>query len=194
MALWPVKLARRLSAVRRDPSWTVATLSVVALILAAGGAGCGSSDSQGSAAGGGKRAADFDLTTLEGDPIRLSDYRGEVVLVDFWATWCGPCRLEVPHLIDLQNEYGPRGFRIVGVAISDREGNVREFARRMRLNYPVAMGNPEVVNDFGGFRAIPTKFLVAPDGTIATSFTGYQDRRVLARAIERLLPPAGGTS
>ena len=147
-----------------------------------GGAAPSSSPSQGAP------APDFDLTTLSGEPLRLADHRGKVVLVDFWASWCGPCRMEVPHLIDLQQTYGARGFQILGVAVSDREENVRLFADRMGLNYPTGMGTAEVVEAYGGFTSIPTSFLVAPDGSIAARYTGYQDRRVFAEAIEKLLP------
>jgi thiol-disulfide isomerase/thioredoxin len=168
-------------------------ISLFALLV--GLSGCDRSGSKAEAKHASSNAAtDFDLTALNGDPLRLSDHRGKVVLVDFWATWCGPCRIGIPHLVELQREYGPRGLQIIGVAVSDREDNVRQFAEKMNLNYLVAMGNQEVVNDFGGFTAIPTAFLIAPDGSIAGSYTGYQEKRVFAQAIEQLLPSAPGSS
>ena len=156
-------------------------VQVVAGLLAAalaGQAGCSPSN----------KAPELNLTGLSGKPLKLADYRGQVVLVDFWATWCGPCRMEVPHLIELQQEYGPRGFQIIGVAVSDNEANVRLFTETKGINYLTAMGTDEVVEAYGGFTAIPTAFLIAPDGTIAARYTGYQDKQVLVEAIEKLLP------
>jgi thiol-disulfide isomerase/thioredoxin len=160
----------------RGPVRLVAGLLVAML---APQAGCNRSD----------RAPELNLTKLSGEPLRLEDYRGQVVLIDFWATWCGPCRMAVPHLIDLQTEYGPRGFQVIGVAVSDNEANVRLFTEAKQINYLIAMGTPEVVEAYGGFTAIPTAFLIAPNGTIAARYTGYQDKQVFVEAIEKLLPP-----
>lgn len=150
-------------------------------LLAAGlaiAAGCGPSD----------RAPDFSLKGLSGETVRLSDHRGKVVLLDFWASWCGPCRMEVPHLIDLQTEYGPRGFQVIGVAVSDSEENVRLFTERMKVNFINALGTQKTVSDYGDFTAIPSSFLVAPNGSIAARYTGYQEKAVFVEAIEKLLP------
>jgi thiol-disulfide isomerase/thioredoxin len=135
-------------------------------------------------------APDVTFTSLEGEVIRLAEQRGKVVILDFWATWCGPCRLEIPHFIALQNEYGPRGLRVIGVAVKDREDNVRLFAERSGMNYPTAMGDDAAIAAFGGFTTIPTTFVVAPDGTIAACLTGYQDKQVFAELIEKLVPAA----
>ncbi len=148
------------------------------LLAAAFTLGCARSD----------RAPDFNLSGLSGEQVRLADYRGQVVLIDFWASWCGPCRMEVPHLIELQTEYGRRGLQIIGVAVSDHEENVRLFTQMMGVNYVTAFGTPEIVEAYGGFTAIPTAFLVAPNGSIAARYTGYQDKQVLVEAIEKLLP------
>ncbi len=135
-------------------------------------------------------APDVAFVSLDGEAIRLADHRGKVVIVDFWATWCGPCRLEIPHFIALQNEFGPRGLQIIGVAVKDREDNVRLFAERSGMNYPTAMGDDAAVAAFGGFTSIPTTFVVAPDGTIAACLTGYQEKQVFAELLEKLLPAA----
>jgi thiol-disulfide isomerase/thioredoxin len=156
-------------------------------IALGGGGGC---------AGDGKprRAPDVTFQSLEGTDIRLADYRGQVLVVDFWATWCGPCRLEIPHFIALQDEYRGRGFQVIGVAVGDREDHVRMFVDQVGINYPTAMGTDAAVDAFGGFTAIPTTFVVAPDGSIAARLTGYQEKKVFVDLIEQLLPSARVTS
>jgi thiol-disulfide isomerase/thioredoxin len=173
---------RWLTPCRRLVLGVVATLGVG--LLGCGGGGNGQP----------RRAPDLTLTSLEGNPIRLKDYQGQVLVVDFWATWCGPCRLEIPHLIALQDEYGGRGFQVIGVAVGDREESVRLFSEQVGINYPTAMGNDAAVEAFGGFTAIPTTFVVAPDGSIAAKLTGYQEKQVFETLIENLLPAARVTS
>jgi thiol-disulfide isomerase/thioredoxin len=155
------------------------TLLLVALV------GCGGSGPKGAV---GSRAEDFALTALDGSAVHLKEHRGRIVILDFWATWCKPCVLEIPHFIDLQQEYGPRGLQIIGVAVGDREENVRRFANHMGINYIAAMGSDGLVKSYGGFTAIPTTFLITPDGKIAARYTGYQDKQVFVTAIEKLLP------
>ena len=162
---------------RRVTLWTLAVLGL-------GLAGCGSGRSHP------QQAPDLTLVSLDGNPIRLADYKGQVLVVDFWATWCGPCRLEIPHLIALQEKYGGRGFQVIGVAVSDREEHVRLFSEQVGINYPTAMGDDAAVEAFGGFSAIPTTFVVAPDGSIAAKLTGYQEKQVFEDLIENLLPAA----
>jgi len=156
----------------------------LALVLVAAAA-CGGAGPKGSI---GSPAADFSLTALDGSAVRLADYAGRIVILDFWATWCRPCQLEIPHFIALAAEYGGRGVAVIGVAINDREDNVRLFAERMRINYPTALGHDGLVEAYGGFNAIPTTFIIDPDGKIAARYTGYQDKQVFADVIEKLLP------
>jgi peroxiredoxin len=158
-------------------------LGLLLALLAA--AGCGGSGPKGSI---GSPAAEFSLTALDGSAVRLEDYAGRIVVLDFWATWCRPCQLEIPHFIALEAEYGPRGLAVIGVAVNDREDNVRVFAERMQINYPTALGNDGLVQAYGGFNAIPTTFIIGPDGKIAARYTGYQDKQVFADVIEKLLP------
>lgn len=147
--------------------------------------GCGSSGPKGSI---GSPAAEFSLTALDGSAVRLEDYAGRIVILDFWATWCRPCQLEIPHFTALEAEYGPRGLAVIGVSVNDREDNVRVFAERMQINYPMALGNDALVQAYGGFNAIPTTFVIGPDGKIAARYTGYQDKQVFTGVIEKLLP------
>ena len=104
---------------------------------------------------------DFVLTDLDGNTVHLSDFEGKAVLVNFWATWCPPCRQELPDLVDIQSEFGGERFTVLGVSL-DQTGpsTVRRFAQEMNLNFPLLMGNQEVVTQYGNFRGIPTSFLL----------------------------------
>jgi peroxiredoxin len=133
------------------------------------------------------RAPDFELQTLDGQTVRLADFDGKVLLIDFWATWCGPCRKQIPHLKSLYTELGPLGFEILGVAVGDREDSVRRFVEQIAIDYTTCMGTNQIVTDFGNFSSIPTAFLVDRDGNIAARYVGLQDKGTLERAIRRLL-------
>ena len=119
-------------------------------------------------------APDFTLVTLAGDSLRLSDLRGQVVLVNFWATWCAPCVEEIPEFVDLYEELHPHGLAIVGVAI-DEEGPelVAPFADRFNINYPVALDPGGMVADeYGGVFALPTTYVIDPEGQIIDRVIG----------------------
>ncbi len=136
----------------------------------------------------GNPAPNFTLAELEGRTVRLSDYRGDVVLLDFWATWCGPCRMSIPHLIELQNEYADDGFTVLGVSL-DRAGRdvVSRFVEKAGINYPVVMGTGAVQEAYGGIRSIPTAFLIDRDGYVVKMIQGYQPKNALVTAITPLL-------
>jgi peroxiredoxin len=140
----------------------------------------------------GKTAPDFALTDLSGKTVRLSDLKGQVILLDFWATWCGPCRREIPDFIQLQKQYADRGFTVLGIAL-DEEGAavVRPFAQRFGINYPVVIGNTRVSAAYGGIQAIPTAFLIGRDGKILRSFVGARDKSEFKQAIQSALPQPG---
>ncbi len=139
----------------------------------------------------GRKAPDFALQTLDGSALRLSDLSGQVVIVDFWATWCGPCKRSIPDLIELQNEFKEQGFTIVGVSLdrrgADPAGAVRNFVEKMSINYPIVMGSPEVVQDYGGVKFIPTAFIVDKEGFIAKQITGLQPKAEIRKEIVKLL-------
>jgi cytochrome c biogenesis protein CcmG/thiol:disulfide interchange protein DsbE len=126
-----------------------------------------------SAAAPGSRAPEFRIKDLEGREVALSDLEGKVVLVNFWATWCKPCALEIPWLIELQKKYGEKGFTVVGIAMDD-EGTevVAPYVREHNINYPVWIGNEDVATKFGGILGIPTSFLVSKDGLIVQRYLG----------------------
>jgi cytochrome c biogenesis protein CcmG/thiol:disulfide interchange protein DsbE len=128
----------------------------------------------------------FTLTDLNGKPVSLADFRGKVVVLNFWATWCPPCRREIPDFIDLQREYGSRGVQIVGIALDEPE-KVQAFARQNGMNYPVLLGSDEISMKYGGIEGIPTTFIIDKDGKIVNRFEGFRPREVFEAEIKQLL-------
>jgi peroxiredoxin len=133
-------------------------------------------------------APDFSLPGLTGDTIHLSSYRGKVVLLDFWATWCDPCREEIPHLVDLQNKYRDQGLQIIGISMDDGPEPVRDFYQRLHMNYPVAMGSATIGELYGGVLGLPIAFIISRDGRVEARHIGATDRAVFEREIRALLP------
>lgn len=122
---------------------------------------------------------DLEMETLDGERITTADLRGKVVLVNFWATWCGPCREEVPYLVQLTERY-PDHLVVIGV--SEDEGSadrVRDFARQYGVNYPIVMSTPEIKHQFPGVFALPTSFIVDPEGQIVQTHVGLISPAVL---------------
>ncbi|HEY0970274.1 MAG TPA: TlpA disulfide reductase family protein [Gemmatimonadales bacterium] len=133
-------------------------------------------------------APDFRVTTLEGEPVTLDSLRGQVVLLNFWATWCPPCRVEMPGFQDVYEERRGEGFVVLGVS-TDAAGRrpVVDFLREKGITYPVAMANGEIVNAYGGARVLPTSFLIDRDGLIRHEVRGYFSEVALRKAVGRLL-------
>ena len=142
----------------------------------------------------GTTAPDFSLPTLNGDKLNLAAYRGKVVLLDFWATWCDPCREEIPHFVELQSRYGDQGLQIIGVSMDDSSEPVRDFTRQFKMNYPVVMGNAETGERYGGILGLPIAFLVDRDGRIYAKHVGATDISVFEREIVKLLQKTGTPS
>jgi len=132
-------------------------------------------------------APDFILPQLDGQDLRLSSYRGKVVLLDFWASWCEPCRVETPHLIELQQKYGDRGLQIIGVSMDDSADPARAFYQQFHMNYPVVMGNAKTGELYGGVLGLPIGFLINRDGRIHAKHIGATDPAVVEKEIATLL-------
>ena len=140
-------------------------------------------------------APDFTLKDADGKTVHLSEYRGKVVLLDFWATWCDPCRLEIPWFIDLQRKNKDRGFEVLGVSMDDEGWEVvKPFLADLQVNYRVVIGNDTTAQLYGGVDALPTTFLIDRGGKIAAVHVGLASKKDFEDGIEQLLqaPASGG--
>ncbi len=131
-------------------------------------------------------APDFSLSAIDGKHVSLSAYRGKVVILDFWAPWCPPCRKEIPDFIALQQQYASQGLQIIGIGL-DEPANVVSFVRQNGFNYPVAVGDDAISNRYGGVDGLPTTFIIDRQGTIRNRFEGFTERAVFEREIKKLL-------
>lgn len=140
-------------------------------------------------------APDFTLESLDGKTMRLSDFRGKAVLLNFWATWCGPCKIEMPWFVDLQKQYAQQGLQIVGVAMDDAsKEDIAKFAKDMGVNYPVLIGKESVGDQYGGVNALPETYLIGRDGKIVDRIIGLKGKGEIEDAIRKALDTRAATS
>jgi cytochrome c biogenesis protein CcmG, thiol:disulfide interchange protein DsbE len=132
-------------------------------------------------------APDFTLPQLDGQTLRLSSYRGKVVLLDFWATWCVPCREEIPHFLELEDKYRADGFEIIGVSMDDGPEPVRSFSREFHMNYPVVMGNAKIGELYGGVLGLPIAFLLDRNGRVHAKHIGAIRPEIIEKEVVALL-------
>jgi thiol-disulfide isomerase/thioredoxin len=138
--------------------------------------------------GYGTPAPDFTLETLDGKSLSLSSLRGKAVLVNFWATWCGPCKIETPWLVEFQKQYGAQGLQVVGVAMDDSgKDEITRFAHDMDMNYPVLIGKEAVGEAYGGVPALPESFFIGRDGKIVDKIMGLRDRSEIEDSVKKAL-------
>jgi thiol-disulfide isomerase/thioredoxin len=133
-------------------------------------------------------APEFALPDLNGNAVQLSSFRGKAVVLDFWASWCAPCRTEIPWFIAFQKEYGPRGLQIIGVSMDD-EGRdaIASFVRRMGIDYLVLLGDSKVISPYGGLEVLPTTYYIAPDGNVVALVHGTVSKTEVERNIKEVL-------
>ena len=136
-----------------------------------------------------KEAPEFVRTDLNNRKLDLHAYRGKVVLLDFWATWCAPCLLDMPRFAAWQTRYGPRGLRIIAISMDDDPALARKLCEKLRLNYPVAMGDEQLGLLYGGVLGLPMTFLIDAQGKVQSQFQGETDLNMIERQLKPLLRP-----
>lgn len=135
-----------------------------------------------------KEAPNFTLKDADGKPVSLADYKGKVVVLNFWATWCGPCKIEIPWFIEFQKTYKDKGFTVLGVALDDEGWDaVKPYLADKQVNYPVVTGTSTVEQLYGGIDALPTTFLIDRDGRIASTHIGLVGKKDYESDINDLL-------
>ena len=133
-------------------------------------------------------APDFVLKDVAGHDVRLSDFRGQIVVLNFWATWCQPCRIEIPWFNDISDRYKDKGVVLLGISMDDGGAkDVEPFLKEMPIHYRVLIGSEEVAEKYGGIFGIPTTIIIGRDGTIATKHLGLTDKDEIENGIKRLL-------
>src|SRR5437870_6123278 len=131
---------------------------------------------------------DFELKSLDGRTVKLSDFHGKVVVLNFWATWCAPCRVETPWLVDLYRQYKEQGLEVVGVSMDDGDQEqVADFVKEMGINYTVLMGSHAVGDAYGGLRFLPQTFFIGRDGKIIKHSFGTRSKSDVEDAIKQSL-------
>jgi peroxiredoxin len=149
-----------------------------------------------------KPAPEFNLKDANGQTVHLSDYKGKVVLLDFWATWCGPCKIEIPWFMEFEQQLKDRGFAVVGVSMDEDGWNVvKPYIQQYKVNYRILLGNDQVGEIYGGVESLPTTFLIDRQGKIASVHIGLSGKDEFKNAINQLLDtprttamaPRGGT-
>jgi thiol-disulfide isomerase/thioredoxin len=136
----------------------------------------------------GTLAPDFTLKTLDGKDVSLSSMKGKAVMVNFWATWCEPCKIEMPWMVELQDKYRKDGFEIIGVAMDDSDNKeIAAFAKKMNVNYTILKGSEKVADLYGGLDGLPTNFFLDRNGKVIDSFKGLRSESVIVDDIKKAL-------
>jgi peroxiredoxin len=177
--------------------WTVAALASLALAFltlntplpwlfddahAAGGGGACPANAK-------TANLNFTLPDVNGKSVRLADYKGKVILLDFWATWCGPCKVEIPWFVEFQNKYGARGLQVIGVSVDDTAAKMKPFVRDLKMNYVVLQGkdHDDIQNAYGPMWGIPVTAIISRDAKICVKHSGISSKDAIEQEIKSLL-------
>jgi thiol-disulfide isomerase/thioredoxin len=183
---------------QRNVAVLIVVIAAIAIMLITGQFLVRKNQRSGAVNGGGPApgatAPDFSLQSLDGRAVRLSDFRGKAVLLNFWATWCQPCKLEMPWFVELEKQYGPQGLQILGVAMDDSgKDNIAKFARDLGVNYPVLLGQESVGDQYGGLEYLPTSFYIDRNGKVVQRVFGLRSRSDIEDWVKEALNHGGGT-
>ncbi|HYL15476.1 MAG TPA: redoxin domain-containing protein [Terriglobales bacterium] len=136
----------------------------------------------------GQMAPDFKLESLDGKTVHLSDLRGKAVLLNFWATWCVPCKIEMPWFEQLQKQYGPQGLQVIGIAMDDADkADIADFAKNLGVDYPILLGKESVGEAYGGVQFLPATFYVGRDGKVVDKVFGLKGRDEIEGNVKKAL-------
>lgn len=132
----------------------------------------------------------FTLKNLDNADVKLSSFKGKVILLDFWATWCGPCKVEIPWFVDLQTRYGKQGLQVLGISVDDKLLPLKSYVAQYKVSYPVlqGLGHDDVMDAFGPMVGFPTTFVISPEGKICATHLGLSSRESFENQVKGLLP------
>jgi peroxiredoxin len=177
--------------VKRDPVVIIVVAMVVSLMLVFAFHATRRSSNQTATSADkmkGQPAPDFTLQSLDGKTVRLSDFRGKAVLLNFWATWCQPCKIEMPWFVDLQKQYGPGGLQVIGVAMDDASPeDIAKFAKDLGVDYPILIGKESVGDAYGGLPFLPATFYIGRDGKVVDKVFGLKGKAEIEDNIKKAL-------
>jgi peroxiredoxin len=178
--------------VKRDPVVIIVVAMVVSLMLVFGFNMARRAPHQDAASKmAGTVAPDFALQSLEGKTVHLSDFRGKAVLLNFWATWCQPCKIEMPWFTELQKQYGSEGLQVIGIAMDDASPeDIAKFAKDLGVDYPILIGKEALSEAYGGVPFLPTTFYIGRDGKVVDKVFGLKGKAEIEGSIKKAL--AGG--
>ena len=132
---------------------------------------------------------DFTIADMNGAEVNLAELRGKVILLNFWATWCGPCKIEIPGFVELQDEYGDQGFQVLGLSVDDTPEQIRPFAEEFAVNYPmlVGLGRDDFQEAYGPIWGLPVSFWIDREGTLCRTHMGIASKEEFERELKSLL-------